>query len=84
MSLKNAENGAFLKTPFYPYVRAAENQQSQVTALVKYHGGARDRVINIYIREIRRTLTNLRFLVPELEHIFRGSQYQCFQDIKPS
>lgn len=27
----------------------------------------------IYIREIRRTLTNLRFFVPELEDIFRES-----------
>ena len=71
LSLKNSENGAFLTTPFYPYVRAAENQQFHVTALVKYNGGARDRVINI--REIRRTVTNLRFLVPELEDIFQQS-----------
>ena len=71
LSLKNSENGAFLKTPFYPYLRAAENQQFHVTALVKYNGGARDRVTNI--REIRRSLTNLRFLVPELEDIFQQS-----------
>ena len=71
LSLKNSENGAFLTTPFYPYVRAAENQQFHVKALVKYNGGARDRVTNI--REIRRTLTNLRFLVPELEDIFQES-----------
>lgn len=62
---------AFLTTPFYPYLRAAENQQFHVTALVKYNEGARDRIINI--REIRRTVTNLRFLEPKLEDIFQQS-----------
>lgn len=71
LSLKNAKNGAFLKTPFYPYVRPAENQQIFVTTLVKYNGGRRNRVTNK--AEIRRTLTNLRFLLPELEEIFRES-----------
>ena len=71
MSLKKADKGAFLKTPFYPYVRPKENQQIHVTMLVECNGGRRNRITNK--AQIRRFLTNLRFLVPELEEILRES-----------
>lgn len=78
MSLKNAENGAFIATPFYPYVRTVKSQQFYVKTLVKYNGGAQNRVTNI--RDIRRALTNLRFLVPEIQDIFRESILTLPQD----
>ena len=64
-------NRAFLKTPFYPYVRPVENQQLHFATLVKYSEGRQNRVSNK--AEIRRTLTNLRFLVVQAEEIFQKS-----------
>ena len=69
MSFNNLEGNPFGKTPFYPYVRPTKNQQIDVIILVKYNGGRQTIVANL--KEIRRTLTNLRFLVPELDDIFR-------------
>ena len=71
MSFNNLEGDLFGKTPFYPYVRPTKNQQIDVITLVNYNGGRQTIVTNL--REIRRTLTNLRFLVPELDDIFRGA-----------
>jgi len=78
MSFKNLEGDPFVKTPFYPYVRPTKNLQIDVITLVNYNGGRQTIVANL--REIRRTLTNLRFLVPELEDIFREAMSMFPED----
>lgn len=60
---------SFRQTPFYPYVRPVENGRIDIITRVNYHGGRQNTVANM--AEIRRTLTMIRFLVPELENIFR-------------
>lgn len=69
MTFKKFKGEAFLKTPFHPYVRPAQNQDIHVTTLVNYYGGRQNMVANK--REIQRTLSILKMYVPELEDIFR-------------
>lgn len=72
------EGDSFRKTPFHPYVRPVENVRIDVITRVDYNGGRQNMVANM--AEIRRTLTNIRFLVPELKDIFREAIFVFPED----
>ena len=60
---------SFRKTPFHPYVRLVENGRIDIITRINYNGGRQNMVANMW--EIRRTLTNIRYLLPGLTDIFR-------------